>query len=294
MQLSVEHKRLAANYKEIHAEGLTLYPITVEEYEAFSIARAAIEAMQQSFEVKYVSMPLLAAYYAMDYDAYLAGQTPCGLFSQALLFLALALRLGRGEDMSRRIRAFQLVCADGDMTRLRAVRFEQGGEEKEITPVTFSRLRPVLAAQNGIELISETANPELVEAERDIAAAKSMNLKPDFYDLRATVAALTRQDEEEINGWPILKLVRQQRAIQRALDYVVHGINAGAGCSWKGGNPTPSPFFDRERSDSPALMRLSDFAGGAGERAVEQQQTSGEGEAEVPAQLKILTRSEHS
>lgn len=41
-------------------------------------------------------------------------------------------------------------------------------------------------------------------------------------------------------------------------------IGESQGTKWKGGNPYPSPFFDRVREDSPALIAMDKFAGGKG------------------------------
>ena len=53
-------------YSPIETDGITLYPITVGEYDAFDQARPAIEFVQQSLPVAYVSMPLLQAFYAIE------------------------------------------------------------------------------------------------------------------------------------------------------------------------------------------------------------------------------------
>lgn len=56
------------------------------------------------------------------------------------------------------------------MGRLKAVEFTVDGEETHrVTPVQFQRLREIAAAQNGIELASPEANPELIEAQRELA-----------------------------------------------------------------------------------------------------------------------------
>ena len=51
-----------SQYEPIWAEGLRLFPIRVREFETFSMARAAIEFMQQSLPVALMSKPLLQAF----------------------------------------------------------------------------------------------------------------------------------------------------------------------------------------------------------------------------------------
>lgn len=270
MELSSAMRRAIRKYEPIETDGLTLYPICVAEYEEFLTAKPAIEAMQQSFPARLLNVPLLSAYYAMELEAMASGAESPGLLSRCLLFLALSLRLGEGEEMEERLRRFQLVADREDPTRLKAVRFVLNGEERmEITPVQFHRLRPILAAQNGIQLESDDANPALVQAERDIAQANGPQLDVNLEDLLSSVAALSGAEEEEIDGWPVLKLQNRQKAISRALNFLVCGIGETQGAiKWKGGNPHPSPFYDRHKTDSAALVAMDQYLGGKGMEAV--------------------------
>ena len=80
---------------------------------------------------------------------------------------------------------------------------------------------------------------------------------------------VTGEDEGEIDDWPILKLTNRQRSLQRILDYVICGIGQVNGTTWKGGNPHPSPFFDKSEDEGfGSHMALGAFEGGAGQRAV--------------------------
>lgn len=138
----------------------------------------------------------------------------------------------------------------------------------EVTPVLFQRIRPILAEQNGIELIPDSANPELVQAERDIAEQSGVKLKADFSDMIATVAMMNGVDEEIIDNWPILKMLKRKRAAERVLAYLVCGIGESSGGKFKNGNPFPSPFFDRDNDTSSALTAIEDFVGGEGLKAI--------------------------
>lgn len=267
--LPVSIQRAIRRNEAVTAEGLTLYPIRVAEIEDFQVARPAIDIMQQALPVRFMSMPLLQAYFQMDAEALAEGRPKSGLFYRALLFLALSLRLGEGEDAQRRVLRFVPRTDPSDPKRLKAVNFVVGGEEIfSLTPAQFQRLRPVLAEQNGIELESDDANPELVQAERDLAAANAPKLDFSTEALIETVAALTGTDETEIDEWPIRKLLSRQKALSRTLGYIVCGIGEMQGAKWKGGNPYPSPFFARLRDESASLMPIESFAGGAAMEAV--------------------------
>ena len=278
MELSLAIKKAVRTYSEIETDGITLYPISVSRWDEFMLARPALELMQQTLPVKYISMPLLSAYYAMDYEAVTGDDgLPTGLFARSLLLLSLALRLGRAdEDAEQALKRFRLRVDERDPSTLLAVEFSQDGETMQsITPVQFSRLREIIAEQNGVELVSADANPELVEAERDIAEQKSAKLSGDFGELFSTVAALSHEDEKTIMEWPIKKLMDRKDAYARVLGYLLCGVSEANGAKWTGGNPYPSPFFSRMQQGSGALIALDRFAGGAGAKAVAEQQARG-------------------
>lgn len=263
--------KLIRRYKSITTEGLTLYPITVEEMDEWLIARQAIEVMQQSFPVRFLSKPLLQVYYELDYLPAVLGHEvqSTGLWGCAMLALALALRLGQGLPPEKRILQLAPMIDRNDPTRLKAVRTVLNGEETiDITPVQFQRLRPIIAAQNGVKLESDDANPDLVQAERDLAEMKNTKLNVTLEDKIAFVAGKTHTDEDEIYGWPIRKLDIYADVFAREDFFLANNIGGAFGGFGKGGNPTPHPYYERETQAS-VHMALSDFADGAGERAVE-------------------------
>lgn len=260
MELSRNIKRAADRYEPIETAGVTLWPIRVSEMDEFELARPAVDIVQQALPVRYAAMPLLSAYWVMDMEALERGKEPVGLFNRALAFLALALRLGEDRPLSDRIRLFHVKLSAENTKNLKAISFTWNGEEEiSITPVKFQRLRAILAYQNGIELTDEDANPDLLEAEAELARRNGPKLKRDTAELISAVAALTGIEETDIDEWPILKLRRRQKALQRAADYLICGISEGSGTKWKGGNPVPHLFYDREREDAGAMTPLSQF-----------------------------------
>lgn len=268
-QLPLHIQRAIRRYKPIETEGLTLYPIRVDEYDAFLAARPALEALQQSFPVRLMSVPILAAMYRMDFEAVvLEGKPGSGLFSSAVLGLVLALRLGEGLDLERRMKMVLPKADPKDPAKLLALEWLENGEELcRITPVQYQRLRPILAAQNGVKLWSDEANPDLVQAENDLGESAALCLDATIEDKVCSVAALTGTEEADIYGWPLLRLEHRADALKRAMDYIVCGMGEASGAKWKNGNPAPHPFYARKRAGSSAVVSLDHFAGGAGARA---------------------------
>lgn len=261
-EIPLQYQEAVDTYEPIEFEGITLFPIRVREYRLFNNARPAIDFLQQSLPVRYLSMPLLSAFYAMDTENLKEGNPSDGLFYRALLFLALAMRLGEGENLEERIGQFQIVADAKDQSVLKGVEFQQNGEVQRITPVQFQRLRPILAAQNGITLVSTDANPELVEAERDLAEMNGPELDYNFQTLLSTLSVLSGTRERDLYDWPILQMTRYRDAYSRVLQFLICGIASASGAKFKGGNPVPSPFFNRLERDSDSLIDMGTFTGG--------------------------------
>lgn len=281
-ELPLHIKKSIGKYEPIEAEGLLLYPVRVENYNEFLIARQSLEFMQQSLPRWLINMPLLDAYFKID-TGQVEGMPPTNLFGSALLMLSLALRLspeGTAEEMANR---FKIVVDPQDPSRLKYLKFVQNGEEvKQITPIQFQRLRPILAAQNGITLVSDDANPELIQAERDLADKKAPKLNINIEALVSAAALITGKEEADIYEWAILKLNNRLASAKKVMDYMICGIGESGGTKWKGGNPCPNPWFDRITEGSDALISLDRFAGGQGLDAVNRS-ASGYNEAQLAA-----------
>ena len=267
-ELPIAIQRAAANYEPIEAGGHTMYPILVREYIDFSIARAALEVMHQSLPVALMRMPLLSALYAMDYEAVLHGEPAPGLFSRALLMLALSLRLGEGLTTEERIGMFQVAVDRANPAKLMRLAYvSRDGAARQIEPAQYAELRKIIAAQNGVKLESDTANPDIVKAQRDKASAGAANLDANIDDWKSAIAALTGTEESEIDQWPILKLHRRSESFSRILSYIVCGIGEVSGTTWKGGNPTPHPFFARADNGNGVLTEMGGTADGSQQSA---------------------------
>lgn len=268
-ELPLNIRKSISKYEPVTAEGLTLYPIKVEEYYEFLIARQSLEFMQQRLPVELMSEPLLSAYFKID-SGQVDGIEPTGLFTSALLALVLALRLKPGLSVEERLASFQqgIFIDQKDPTRLKHIRCYLNGEEMiDITPVTFQNIRPIIAAQNGIEIRSDLDNPELVDAERDLAE-KSANIDMSIEGFVTAAALVAGVDEKEVYNWEILKMHNRLDAAKRVIDYMVCGIGESQGAKWKGGNPYPHPWFARKKEGNKGLMPIESFAGGQGLDAI--------------------------
>lgn len=270
-EIPLNIRQKISKYEPVKMESLVIYPVRVFEHDDFVIAKESIEFLPQALPVRYISKPLLSAYYALDMEKIINGEKITGLFVKALSMLALSLRLWEGEEMKERIKKFGVIIDEENPLLLKRIVFlDNEGKQKELNPSFFQKIRPIIALQNGIELYSEDVNPELIEAEKDILDQKAIGLKYNFESLIYSVAAFSGKEEEEIYNWPILKLNNRAASYKRAMDYMLHGIMEAQGCKWKGGNPTPNPWYEKEENTSESLIALSNFAGGEGEKAIKQ------------------------
>lgn len=267
-QLPAAIQKAVRKNEPIEMDGLTFYPILVSEMDDFNEARSAIELMQQSLPVTYAVMPMLQALYALDTDALRDTGHKTGLFARAVLFLALSLRLGQGMTWKERMDLFQICPAQDVPGKLLSVKFLYNGEgTREITPAQFSRYRPILAAQNGLLIPDETANKDLIEAEKNMDD-NPLNIVPSFDKMLAGVAMREHCHKSDLLDWTICEFMERFKAIGQELGYLVCAISEGNGCKWTGGNPIPHWCLDRQQSNK-ALIPISQFAAGAGSAATQ-------------------------
>lgn len=266
-------KKRIDRYLPIQTEGLTLYPIVVDHMEDFNHCRAALEFMVQSLPVAMQKIPLLSAFFQIELATSALEQDGEGkaatLFSDALVLLCFALRLGEGLEREQLLERVLVITERENPANLVEIRLiTDDGEVVVITPAKFTRLRRIIAEQNGAKIPSEDANPQIVNAEREIAATKAAKIIFNHANKVAWVSALSHADEQEIYKWPILKFERRAEVLKRTLDYLTVGIGQASGMvSYKDGNPVPSPYYERETEMLPT-QDISTFAAGAAQKAV--------------------------
>ena len=219
--------------------GLTVYPVRMRDYPAFLTARGCITAAQQSWP------------YPWSTVKYLDGLVGMGMLPQLAVMLQTVLRLE--EDP---LPVFPKMKGD----KLDALLVLQGKVQAEITSNNFGALRELIARQNGLELPDETANLELLEAEKDAGTAGGIRLKPSLEDLIYSVALKAGAAPEEIMGWTVRRFQTAERAADRSAGHLIAAVTLAAGGKFKGGNPYPSWKYDREKQTC-AVEPLSTLSG---------------------------------
>lgn len=263
-------------YQPVTVRGLTLYPVRVRDARLFSLARPALEFAQQSLPVALLSVPLLDAFWKMEQAAIAETGTSTGLLTGALLSLTLALRLVDGKEGENPLSGVLPIPEQARPDTLKEIQFKTADGVVRVTPRTFQKIRPILAAQNGAETPSETANPEILEMERLMTAQETSGLDPKLYDKIIFAAQGCGVSEEEIYDWPLLKLERNAAVLVRKTDYLAVQLAAMSGMvKFKDGCPVPSPYFAKRKSGL-ASMRELDSAGSGADAAVRNKQNQPE------------------
>lgn len=279
LPISIQEK--IDRYQPVRVGEFTLYPVTVEKVRLFSIARPALEFAQQSLPVALLSVPILDAFYKMELQSAAETGAITGLLPAAILAMILSLRLVDGSDPEELLKRALIVPDGADRSSLKAICFLDENNEifVSVSPRQFQRMRPIIAAQNGVEMPSETANPEILEMERLMAEKGAEGLDPKLYDKIIYAAQGNGISEEEIYGWPILKLDRHCAVLTRKTDYLAVQLAAMSGMvKFKDGNPVPSPYFARRKTGL-SSMRSLDSAGNGADAAVRSKQNKTENTA---------------
>lgn len=268
-KLPIDIQNRIDRYQGVTVDGITVYPVTVEHTYAFGAARAVLDVVPLSLPVAQMSLPVLDAFYQLDLEEMKQTGRTKGLLASAVLLLRLALRLGAVANEDMLAGGIRIVPDKRKKDRLREIVFTpQDGDVIRITPNSFQKLRPIIAAQNGVEMPSATANPEILEMERLMAEKDLRDLEPKLTDKIIFVAQGSGVPEEEIWDWPILKLERHAAILRRKMDYLAVEIGQMSGmASFKDGNPVPSPYWARKRGFA-SLQSLSGVGNGAAEAAV--------------------------
>lgn len=255
---SWERKSKIRHGEPIECLGLTFYPITVARYEEFLELKNAWIVRLSSLPLQYAIKPFLSALWALDLDIFEESGKPAGFFGRALRLLYLSLRLEYDTK-----EAFGKICYLRDKPKeLSHIEVTQDGNTVKITPQDFAAyIRPLIAEQNGLELPDESFNPEIVEAEQQIAqgGSKKSPLIFDTDTLIASVAYLSHLTEKELDEWTILQFEHRIKAIERDKRYMLYGQAELSGMvKFPKGNPYSSWCYD-SKSLSAALVELGDL-----------------------------------
>lgn len=264
-QFSKDIIRAVRSSQPIKICGLTLYPITMRDYDEFLLCKDALAIQHSSLPAQYLAMDFMSALFALaleethNKEEQKAPSENTAAFQRVLRLLFLALRIP--DDIANNIENDIVYVRKNNALVIDHITIHQNGEEISLTPAIFSsRIRPLLAYQNGIQLPDERTNPDLIkEIQKYQKSDESVNLKVNADDLIASVAYQSYISEAEIAGWTVRQFEYRRRAIERDKRFMLCGQAEMSGfASFKNGNPSPSWCYDVE-TDLPGTASLSDI-----------------------------------
>ena len=226
--------------------GLKIYPILMTDYETFLLCKNALLVRLRSLPVEYMTRDYFSALFGLELDTLKKTGKGIGLVSRFLKLLELSLRiesLNTQKEGSIRYRTLK------DRVDIESIAVVQGDTEVLLKPSDLShRIRPVIAALNGLELPDENENPELVlanEQKKQFESRNARELKSSIDDLISSVAYLSHCRETEIMEWSVREFEARKRAIDRDKHYTLYGqAEMGGMVKFKNGNPCPSWCYD--------------------------------------------------
>lgn len=264
-QFSKDIIRAVRASKPIEICELTLYPITMRDYDEFLLCKDALAIQHSSLPAAYLAMDFMSALFALALDETRNHEKQTALsentaaFQRVLRLLYLALRIP--DEQLNEIDKDIVYAKKEDTLVIDHINIHQNGKEITLTPAVFSsRIRPVIAYQNGIELPDERTNPDLIkELKKYQKQDESVNLKANVDNLIASVAYLSHTAEADIIDWTVKQFDNRKRAIERDKRYTLYGQAELSGfVSFKSGNPAPSWCYDVD-VDLPGTTSLSEL-----------------------------------
>ncbi len=256
-----ERKARVRRGQPIEALGLQFYPITMTDYEEFLECKGVLALRMTSLakqSIEYISMPFLAALFAVDYDTALATGKPVGMLHRIFRLLCLSLRLGH-DEWERLLHS--IYCDRSSPRNLRYIEVTQDGKTVQIDPVDFTTtVRPLIAEQNGIELPDESFNPDILRTEQKMQEEQESKIKFDLDTMIASVASASHVRQRDIDDWTVLEFEMRKQALDRKMNYMVYSQAKLSGMvKFPRGDPYPSWCFDRVEALTNALIPIDEM-----------------------------------
>lgn len=246
--------------KPVNCLGLTFYPIQMCHYELFLMCKSALSVRLSTLPVKYAIKDYINAIFSLEIDSSKEGREIGGIFSRIITLLKLSLRIDNfgGKSFFKDNVIFRKV----NKNEIEIDRFILTQDKKtvEISALDFStKIRSLIAKQNGIELPDENDSADLVRAQEEMNKLRRSPIKLNQSNdsLISSVAYNSRVREKEIYDWTILEFENRKNAIERDKNYMLYAQAEMSGMvTFKNGNPYPSWCYDAI-DESAGTMSLS-------------------------------------
>lgn len=227
--------------------GLTFYPIQMSHYEEFLMYKDALALRLSTLPVKYAVKDYLNAVFAFEINSIKEKKENTGLFTRIIALFMLSLRI---ESSIKDFIEKQIIFRKVDKNDIEIDRIVVTQKERtvEIPAMEFStKLRELIAEQNGVELPDENLNTDLVKGQKELGELNALKVKlnASIETLISSVAYNSKISEREVNNWTVREFENRRKAIERDKKYSLFGQAEMSGMvSFKNGNPYPSWCYD--------------------------------------------------
>lgn len=271
MEIPYTIQRQIDTFQPIQVEGLTLHPVKVKDHGVFAACSHALAFAQRRLPVAMWSKPLLAAFFELDCQKLADGEPAAGLFAAVVTLIHMAVFPDESIEDSLGAGKLSILTDSAEPTKLRGIRVVSDDGEVLITPAKFQMIRRYIAAQNGVEIPPDGANPEILDADAEAMADQARDMDISTAHMITAVSALEHVSEAEIGEWALLRLDRHADAHRKILDYLLFGFAATQGAFRAGGNPVPHPWFPKKKDGTGSMIDAAGYLNGAARTAIEQQ-----------------------
>lgn len=242
-------EKCISRYRPFQWNGLTWYPITIEYWEEFEQFSNVLRIMQQSMDIKYLSLTYLRMLVQVDLDTIILGKNRSNLVLNLFKLLCLSLKLDykvyEREEIDFSTVPIRLIEDDNKQLYLL---IRQEDKEVKISELEFIRLRELIAKANDIDIPDEATNLELMEWEREKAKENAKDLMLDFKYVIGGVAAYQGKRESDYYDYSILEFNNLSNSINRLINNGIYSLADMSGLvKFEKGNPYPSWCYPKKR-----------------------------------------------
>ncbi len=258
MKPAAKYTKEIREFLPIEFEGLKFHPLKVKHFALYQNAKPAMELMLSTLPVRYVRMTWIEALEALDREA-AKENIRTGYFVSLLLLLNAALQIDAVSHPEN------LMIARKDDGRFGGLVITQGETRTVLNENHFSKVREILAAQNGYQIPDENWNPDLVRAQAYLREQKmNTTSSGSLEDAVFALAAAVGQRALEIYEWPIREFTQMQSAVDRRLRFMLCGAAELSGqVKFTKGNPYPTWIWEHKSELPSGFTSLKELDDGA-------------------------------
>lgn len=270
--------------------GLKVYPLLIDEYEANMAALSCLTIMHQAMPFEFLGIP----YLRMLHNS--AEQMP-ELYGDHIVKLRDVIvksfrvsndRVVFTRDNKQRVKWYISFAkkkafdssrgkmspgrkyAPIDLNIISATNDEEMLNEFGIYTISesnFMKLRELICKINALEVPDESVNLDIWQSYNDLQSIQSTPVEYSFESLLFAVSAASHISVEDLRKKSLWEFSNIANAHDRILRFIICALAESNGAKYKNGNPVPDWRFDKKNTDIMGMVSYSSFSGELGKVA---------------------------